>query len=146
MQAKSFIINNRLPRKNKILAKQSRENITKPIIKKSFSLSRFIPDEQVKRIRIIEVAMGRLGMVGLISALYGELFKHKTIIQQFNCEPENIIVLSLAIFGISIYPSISIGCDHKNRVTEKLIGRYAMIFFAVLVYMETNGLHLVQKL
>jgi hypothetical protein len=142
MKSKLFILNRQSTPKPSVVVTSR-----KPLIKPKYTTPKFIqniesqiPEKIIKHIRVIEIALGRLAMIGLGSATVGELYKHKTILAQFNCEPENIIILSLSILALSIYPAINVGYDYEDQYEEKVIGRCAMIAFSIFIYLESIGI------
>jgi hypothetical protein len=92
----------------------------------------------IDRIRVIEIALGRLAIIGSSSGIYGKYFDstHQTLINQFEKEPINISILMLSIFCISVYPAILEGCSTEEQVEEKVIGRISMILLSSILYGE----------
>jgi uncharacterized protein YqhQ len=96
-----------------------------------------IPDLVIKRVRVVEVAMGRLGLIGFSFGFGKKVFNNQTIIEQFSSDPMSIIVLALAVFIISVYPSIEKGYTYDEMMIERILGRMAMFSFTCLTLYES---------
>lgn len=99
------------------------------------AFKQYVPVHIQDKIRVVEVANGRLATVGLaVGATIGN-FQGKSFGQQFDEEKVLVAVLIAAMYAFTTYQAIN-GYEKKQQYLELKTTRMAMIFMTLLFGME----------